>query len=212
MTDQKRCYACQQRHPREHFGRDRSRPDGLSNQCKECKRRYAAAHLERARERQRARMRRLRSTREGLERERERSRERNRRYCERHPERVRESRHKYVSANPERERERAREKERMRSAFKRASVVAVSPSDHLQIAEVYREARIGSAFAVAAGLSPLHVDHVQALAEGGQHVAANLQLLPERLNLRKSTRTHAVMLATDAEYRDWCEGPPTFEV
>lgn len=34
----------------------------------------------------------------------------------------------------------------------------------------------------------MHVDHIMPLSKGGKHVANNLQILPNGINMRKGTR------------------------
>lgn len=98
-----------------------------------------------------------------------------------------------------------------RRARKRNASVGLTAVEFEQIAEIYRIAQLATGFAISANRRPHHVDHIQALAAGGFHRADNLQVLPEALNTRKHTRTHAELLEGDPEYRAWIEGKPTFE-
>ena len=58
----KRCYACKRELPLDAFGKNRGKPDGLSDECRECKRKSDATSHLRNRESRLAKMRVYRST------------------------------------------------------------------------------------------------------------------------------------------------------
>ncbi|MEX0735726.1 MAG: HNH endonuclease signature motif containing protein [Steroidobacteraceae bacterium] len=95
-----------------------------------------------------------------------------------------------------------------KEAKRRAKAAApLTPERSKQVTEVYRIAELASAFMQ----SPFDVDHIRPVSRGGKTVPGNLRPLPKALNAAKGTKTHADALQTVPGYREWCEGPPTYE-
>jgi len=97
--------------------------------------------------------------------------------------------------------EKGRATEQVRRARKRAAEIGDRETlSKFASGRWYAEAFIGS---------PVHLDHVQALAAGGAHAIENLRWLPAWVNVRKGAKAdHDV---SDPDARAWLIGPPTFE-
>jgi hypothetical protein len=113
----------------------------------------------------------------------------------------RECTRKWRKANPERV--------AAKNARQRARKVALmAPTcDHAAVSEQYRVAALAGALMG----ERFNVDHLTPLSRGGLHHHENLQVLPAVLNASKHTKTHIEALDSLPDYKQWCEGPPTFE-
>ena len=142
MTEGKRCPRCGAVKALSEYNRNRARPDGLQNWCRDCdnerRRAQRAANRQQARERARESSRRWRAAHP------DQVRERDRRWKEANREQARESARRWRSANLERARESDREGERRRRAADREAVL-----DHF-----------GRACACCGSSDRLEVDHV----------------------------------------------------
>jgi 5-methylcytosine-specific restriction endonuclease McrA len=77
--------------------------------------------------------------------------------------------------------------------LRKARIRSGQPDDEA-VREIYRQAKVIEAavkdcpvFAIPELGYEMQVDHIRPLSRGGQHVAANLQVLPRGLNMRKGT-------------------------
>lgn len=94
-----------------------------------------------------------------------------------------------------------------RRARKRSSATPTTPQERREVHAIYTDARLAEQFTG----TTFHVDHRQPIALGGSSLADNLQHLPTRMNLAKHDMSHAAALERVDGYREWTEGPPTFE-
>lgn len=203
------CTKCHSAHPITFFNKDRTRPDGLYPQCKECTRaackrvyrKYHDKHVEQKRawkvengERHREINRQWRANnpdkaREYTNRWRGANPEKARQWQEENPDRVREIDRRWKAANKEKLRERDRayaaanpHKIRAKCARRRASLLQATPSwvDNEILEFIYSECPPG-----------WHVDHIHPLKgrnSCGLHVPWNLQYLPASENCKKSNK------------------------
>jgi hypothetical protein len=115
----------------------------------------------------------------------------------------REAQRRWAQENPE--------KKLAHKAARRAREVAAgtpqTPSERAAVRDVYRKACLAEGFTG----TRMAVDHRQPVVLGGSSLAENLQHLPAAINASKHARTHEEALVSVPGYREWCEGPPTFE-
>lgn len=210
------CTRCEKQFPLVFFNKDRSRPDGVYPQCKDCSRQACKRVYKKHYDRHVATKRRWKA--ENPERHKEinrqwqidnpekvraytnhwraRNPEKARRWGLENPERVREIERRWKTANREKILETERRyiannpgKMRAKNARRRANLLRATPAwvDHEILEFIYSECPAG-----------WHVDHVHPLKgrnSCGLHVPWNLQYLPAALNLRKSNKAPAVQEA-----------------
>lgn len=184
----KRCRKCKGEKPLSEFGKNKSRPDGLTDYCWPCKRLAKRQSDERHRERVRAENRdRMRRAREENPEIREKERAASERYRRENAEVVREK---------ERERSKVRYAEDPMSyhartakyrAGKEQRACLLTPEDEKKIKALYGFAR----YLTEKFGQPYHVDHIVPLYGetcSGLHHPDNLRVIPAQLNLSKSNK------------------------
>lgn len=93
-----------------------------------------------------------------------------------------------------------------RRALKRTCESTSSATERDAIATLYADAALAAAFMG----HEFHVDHREPLAKGGSNTIDNLQILPASMNCSKGDLAHEEALERVEGYREWVEGPPTF--
>jgi hypothetical protein len=109
------------------------------------------------------------------------------------PEKVRESERKYREKNADKERER-KAKWRIDNPSKtkenkiaRKNKLRLKPENKNQRPVMNVIYKCAQRISKCIGIE-FHVDHIMPLAHNGEHVASNLQILPGKINLRKSAK------------------------
>ena len=96
------------------------------------------------------------------------------------PERFRKQRLKYLQNNPHF----VSMKSRHRDARKRNATLMIHSTSRQIISCIYSASKRIS----DCTLIPHHVDHIIPISKGGFHIPTNLQILPSKINLRKSSK------------------------
>lgn len=176
--DTKTCFACKTTKPLEAFARNRTRPDGRHNECRECNaarhKRYYASHAEQVQEH--IRQHRV-HTYGWYEKNRERCKQYYRSNFERIKEYKKQNRKSYNYDPLKRKELYARRRARLRRArqIERIDRVAIIERDN---STCYLCGRV---------LKPpeIELDHVIPISRGGLHIATNLKVACRTCNARK---------------------------
>lgn len=192
ITTMKRCSKCKRDLPRTEFYRQKAKPDGLQNYCKECSakqvREYGPKHYAENREAYAA------YAKTAYVNNRDAYLERAKRNAEANPERTLATKRRWVANNPEKKKAAARkwrlanqaiEREYVRRRYTWRKTGLITPFTLVQLREkwAYWGGRCWMCGADADA-----TDHVKPLAKGGRDVLANMRPACHSCNSRKSAK------------------------
>lgn len=170
MEDSKTCPRCKSNKDLTCFYLDKSKKDGLSYDCKDCKKAQSVKWREDNREHHRA------YSRQWFREHSEQAYETTRKWCLSNPEKSRGHKRKWEKANPDKTREKTL---RRRAMLALVSIYKVSPKD---IAKILRQP------CLYCGAKSEHIDHIIPLNKGGFHSMGNLGPSCMRCNSSKKDK------------------------
>jgi 5-methylcytosine-specific restriction endonuclease McrA len=185
----KRCSRCRRELPRSEFYKSKARPDGIQTVCKDCtklnNRKWRDANPD-------AHLRHY-ACNPLTDEQREARRTRCERWQRENPERSNENNRRWVAANPAKARAVAVKRSATRKARQLGAFVEyVDPLVVLQ-----RDCGVCGICLEPVDAQGFHIDHIVALARGGEHSYANVQIAHPTCNRRKGTRPQLAVPIVD---------------
>lgn len=200
MPLNKTCTGCNKTKPVSSFHRDKSKSDGLTPRCKDCKKEYRCKYYARTSKQSREYSRRYFQKNQTAikvymaqyrKENAEHIIQRVKQYQRENHEHVSEMQKRWHENNPERSRENSRRRNHRRRAREREAPGNFSADD---ITAMLIEQGGSCVYCGVGIVDNFHIDHITPLSRGGSNYPDNLQLLCPPCNLSKHNKTHKEFL------------------